>query len=52
MHRKAEVAATGILLMMVAIHRENAQVTGTETTTMIRVFFRAIQNTLSEKSSL
>ena len=44
MQRNAEVAATGILEMTEATHRENAQVTGTETNTMTRVFFSAVQN--------
>ena len=43
MQRNMEVAATGILEIMAATHRENAQVTGTETNTMISVFYRPFQ---------
>ena len=52
MQRKAEVAATGILLMAEATHSEKMQVIGTETTTMSKVFFSAIQNTSSWNRSL
>ena len=51
MQRKAEVAATGILLMAEATHREKMQVIGTETTTITSVLRRAIQNTSSWNSS-
>ena len=47
MQRKAEVAATGILLMAEATQRENMQVIGTDTSTITMVFRSAIQKTLS-----
>ena len=47
-----EVAATGILLITDATQREKAQVTGTDTNTIIMVFFKAIQNTLSANNLL